>query len=244
MVYCLPEDIAGNWRALSLSPKPMSSALISKISYLDSHHRLFIALGAAALAFFLAPNPAFSSVHLAIVWITFALTVLLLAWITIFMAAPRDVLRLSALEDSSRWLLLVLVIIAALASLWVVIGILDTTSKQDPNHQRDILLSILSLASSWTLVHTVFTLRYAHLYYGDHPKQSERPTGLDFPGESEPDYLDFAYFSFVIGMTSQVSDVAIRSKVMRRAALAHGVVSFVFNAFIISLTIGSLSGLI
>ena len=105
-------------------------------------------------------------------------------------------------------------------------------------------LAILSIVCSWGLVHTVFTLRYAHLFYGDDPTQTKRPGGLDFPHEPEPDYLDFAYFSFVIGMTSQVSDVAIGSKPMRRPALVHGVLSFLFNTIIIALTISGLAGVL
>ena len=228
------------------------SSLLRKISRFDSNYRLFISLGVAALTFALlyyrAPKPFFTSTHLSmyltIVWVTFSVTVLLLAWTTIFTAHPRDLRRFSSMEDSSRTLILVLVVIAAIASLFAVIDVLDSTSKTDPHHQQSILLSILAVASSWTLVHTVFTLRYAHLYYGDDPHQTKRPGGLEFPSDSEPDYLDFAYFSFVIGMTSQVSDVAISSKDMRRAALLHGILSFAFNAIIIALTIGGVSGLI
>lgn len=108
------------------------------------------------------------------------------------------------------------------------------------NHDLHVTLAAITVASSWLLVHSVFTLRYAHLYYGDDRKQTKHPGGLDFPHEPEPDYLDFAYFSFVIGMTSQVSDVAIGSKQMRRAALAHGVLSFLFNTIIIALTVSGL----
>ena len=90
----------------------------------------------------------------------------------------------------------------------------------------------------------MFTLRYAHLYYGNRSSKNQRPGGLDFPHEDEPDYLDFAYFSFVIGMTSQVSDVAIGSRTIRRTALVHGLLSFGFNAIIIALTISGLSAML
>ena len=104
-----------------------------------------------------------------------------------------------------------------------------------------ILVSVLAVICSWFLVHTVFIFRYAHIYYGS----GDKPVGgLDFPGDDEPDYLDFAYFSFIIGMTSQVSDVDITSSVMRRLALLHGILSFFFNAVIIALSINIISGLI
>ena len=132
-------------------------------------------------------------------------------------------------------------IVAAIASLYAVIVLLDSTDKNGPEWPQNRLLAISAIASAWLLVHTVFTLRYAHLYYGNDIKQRRNRGGLDFPNDSEPDYLDFAYFSFVIGMTSQVSDVSISSKPMRRTALVHGVLSFGFNAIIIALTVGGLS---
>lgn len=225
----------------------MPASLLQKISHFDSSHRLYTALsvaGVVMVALRSAPGPFWTSMHGIIIWVSFALTVLLLAWITIFLAHPRDLPRFSRLEDSSRTLMLVFVLAAAVASLFAVIDVLGSIKKDDTNHALYVLLPILAVASSWSLVHTVFTLRYAHLYYGNDARQTKPPGGLDFPHETEPDYLDFAYFSFVIGMTSQVSDVAIGSKAMRRVALAHGVLSFVFNAIIIALTISGLSGLI
>ena len=226
----------------------MPFTLLQKISHFDSNHRLIISSGVAVLTscliFFFAPAPFFTSMHLTLIWVAFALTVLLLAWTTIFVAHPRDLPLLSRMEDSGRTLILLFVVVAAVASLFAVIDVLDSTNKLDPDRPRNTALAIFAVASSWSLVHTVFTLRYAHLYYGDDPNQTKRPGGLDFPHDPEPDYLDFAYFSFVIGMTSQVSDVAVGSKPMRRTALGHGVLSFVFNAIIIALTISGVSGLI
>ena len=87
---------------------------------------------------------------------------------------------------------------------------------------------------SWAFIHTIFSLHYAHEFYGE----SGAVGGLAFPGgETEPDYWDFVYFSFVIGMTSQVSDVGITNREIRRTAAAHGVVSFFFNAALLALTV-------
>jgi len=92
------------------------------------------------------------------------------------------------------------------------------------------------------LIHTSFTLRYAHIFYGDHEtKPNMHAGGLDFPGDALPDYLDFAYFSFVLGMTFQVSDVQITSRRFRRLALLHGMISFVFDTTMIALTINILA---
>ena len=109
-----------------------------------------------------------------------------------------------------------------------------------------LLLAATTVVSSWCLIHTVFAMHYAHGYYHD---EDEGPGfssagGLEFPNEKEPDFLDFAYFSFVIGMTCQVSDVQVSSKGMRRLALLHGLLSFLFNTVILALSINLASGLL
>ncbi|SOD91871.1 DUF1345 domain-containing protein [Spirosoma fluviale] len=219
----------------------MSTHPLHSVARLDSQHRLAIGLFTAVVAYFAVPGKFSVAAHLTIVWITFAVTILTLMWTSIGITHPRDLPKLSSLEDSSRTLILLFVIVAAVASLFAVIELLDSTNKNAPEWSRNRLLAISAIASAWTLVHTVFTLRYAHMYYGNDKQQKTHPGGLDFPNENEPDYLDFAYFSFVIGMTSQVSDVAISSKPMRRTALVHGVLSFGFNAIIIALTVGGLA---
>lgn len=214
--------------------------LFRKISRFDTSHRVPLALAVALIAFVVAPDRFQGSARLSLIWVAFALTSLVLMWLSILIAHPRDLPYISRIEDSSRALISVFVISAAVASLFAVVDLLD--SMTDKNRMQNTILAVLSVASAWILVHTLFTLRYAHLFYGDDPKQTGRPGGLAFPNDNEPDYLDFAYFSFVIGMTSQVSDVAITSKRIRRAALVHGVLSFLFNTIIIALTVGGLSG--
>jgi uncharacterized membrane protein len=97
---------------------------------------------------------------------------------------------------------------------------------------------------SWIMVHSIYTFHYAHMYYNDHkiiPGQDAY--GLEFPGDAKPDYIDFAYFSFVIGCTFQVSDVEISSPRIRRVVLLHGLLSFALNTFVIALTINLIAGL-
>jgi uncharacterized membrane protein len=90
---------------------------------------------------------------------------------------------------------------------------------------------------SWAFIHTIFALHYAHEFY------DVTAGGLAFPqGSADPDYWDFVYFSFVIGMTSQVSDVAVTSKELRRIVTAHGMLSFVFNAALLALTVNLAAG--
>jgi uncharacterized membrane protein len=101
---------------------------------------------------------------------------------------------------------------------------------------------VATILLSWTFIHMMFALHYAHEFYGE----DEGPAGgLAFPGGDErPDYWDFVYFAFVIGMTSQVSDVAVTSREIRRTVTAHGIVSFVFNVALLALTINIASGVL
>jgi len=96
----------------------------------------------------------------------------------------------------------------------------------------------------WLLIHTMFSFRYAHLYYRDWDRDQESDRGLTFPGNEEPNYADLAYFSFVIGMTFQVSDVQITSRMIRRAVLAQGVISYAYSTAIIALVVNIVSGLL
>lgn len=105
-----------------------------------------------------------------------------------------------------------------------------------------MIFSILTVFTSWTLVHSIYTLRYAHIFYGSEAGD-EALGGLDFPDQEKPDYLDFAYFSFTIGMCFQTSDVSITSRRLRRLVLLHSVVSFGFNLAILGLSINMVSSL-
>jgi uncharacterized membrane protein len=105
------------------------------------------------------------------------------------------------------------------------------------------VLAGLTLLLSWLFTHTLFAVHYAHAFYTD--QAADCPPGLMFPGKQEdPDYWDFLYFSFVIGMTSQTSDVQVSSRPWRRLALAHGLLSFLFNAVVLALCINLLAGLL
>lgn len=102
------------------------------------------------------------------------------------------------------------------------------------------LLSVSTIVLVWVFVNTMFTLHYAHDFYG---QRDPALAGLQFPGREEPDYWDFMYFAFVLGMTFQVSDVQISSRALRRIALLHSVLAFFFNVVIIALTVNIIAGL-
>ncbi|WP_138485423.1 DUF1345 domain-containing protein [Dyadobacter bucti] len=218
------------------------------INRLDAHHKLYIALAAGLIVFFLALGTFSKPVHIMITWLAYCVTSLVLSWTTILSSHPAEVKHEVHAQDSSRTLIFLFAVAAAFVSLFAILILLQGSGQQSKSDLTGhILLSLGSVISSWWLVHTTFTLRYAHLYYcnieHDHKGKNQKPGGLEFPNEKEPDYLDFTYFSFVIGMTFQVSDVQITSKRVRRLALMHGVLAFAFNTVIVALSINIVSGL-
>ena len=104
---------------------------------------------------------------------------------------------------------------------------------------RHVALATVTVVSSWLLVHTMMALHYAHVFYCpcEGSTDDSHSVGVTFPEEEEPDFLDFAYFSFVIGMTCQVSDVQVTAARMRRIVLLHSLLSFAFNTVILAFSI-------
>lgn len=214
---------------------------------LDAHYRLIISLTVAAIVYFCS-SKALTIPELGLAcWIGCASTVIVLDWIVILTSHPMEVSKIAKLQDSSRSFLFAFIITASLVSLVAIIFLLKSgkgISEADKNEH--IALAISAVAVSWWLVHTVFTLKYAHMYY-DTSTDAGKPLkvgGLEFPDTKEPDYLDFVYFAFVVGMTFQVSDVVITHRKIRHACLAHGVISFAFNTAIVALSINVISGLV
>jgi uncharacterized membrane protein len=142
--------------------------------------------------------------------------------------------RRARLQDEGQAVILMLTAVAALASLGAIFALL--ASSGGGNRQPvDLLLATVTILLSWGFTHVMFALHYAHEYYD---ASGGTPGGLEFPGgEREPDYWDFVYFSFVIGMTSQVSDVMVSCQPIRRIVTLHGMISFIFNAALLALTV-------
>jgi uncharacterized membrane protein len=175
-------------------------------------------------------------------------TRLLLAWdlaVAVFLASAVQLMRgatvrqiraRAAQEDEGRFGILILTVAAAATSLIAIVAELAGTPAGDAaTHVRRLVLALLTILLSWAFVHVIFAFHYAHDFYAE--DGGRRGAALQFPGGEDPDYWDFAYFSFVIGMTSQVSDVEIASKAMRRTATAHSITSFLFNMALLSLMI-------
>ncbi|GAB4093694.1 DUF1345 domain-containing protein [Flaviaesturariibacter terrae] len=180
-------------------------------------------------------------------WALFAWIVLSFSWLTIFSNNPRDAALIAREQDLSRLLTFVFVVGAAFISLFAIIALLQNLPTYTKRGLTlHIILAVIAVSCSWLLIHTLFTLRYAHLYYRPdaHVALENEGSGLRFPDGKHPDLLDFAYFSFVLGMTFQVSDVSITSREIRRLVLVHSMLSFVFNTVIVAFTINILSGII
>lgn len=192
---------------------------------------------AGTVGLFVAGVPAVRAIVLAFV----AAAAIFLLLIGIMFAHSRDVAAIRARarqEDQER-----------LNLLWITIGVSAVVLVSLVLELRagrgggiaELALAGAALALAWLFMNTMFALHYAHRYYGDDARR--RPLGgLAFPGEEDPDYWDFLYFSVVVGMTFQVSDVQVENRSLRRVVLIHGLVAFVFNVVILALSINVIAG--
>ena len=198
--------------------------------------RFCISLILAIIAFFVCSYLKLSSGNcFELGWIVFGISYLIQGVTTMLRIQSSQIKMHAKDEDLGVWLQFAIMIACCSISLFAVI--VWNGNETIPKLPR-VALFVTSVALSWFIVHLSFTFRYAHLYYGDlNQKYSKHAQGLDFPEEEHPDYLDFAYYSYTIGMTFQVSDVTIKTKGLRRLTLIHSLLSFVFNTILVALTI-------
>ena len=219
--------------------------LLRAVTFLGTFHRYGISVACGVAVAVITCSRAPFAAEALVGWDGFALAMIGLAWVRIFTSSPAVVVRVADLEHASRLILLAVVLGGACSSLGAVAFLLTKKSSQHTHAvPASALLAAGTVVCSWMLVHTMLTMHYAYLYYRtpNSRRVQVNPRGLNFPGHGEPDYLDFAYFSFVIGMTSQVSDVTIGSREIRRWALLHGLIAFAFNAAILGLSVNVISG--
>jgi uncharacterized membrane protein len=167
-------------------------------------------------------------------WITAAAVFLIWTWSAIWPLDAHDTARLAQREDPSRAARDLVLLIAAVGALVTVALVVFRAHQNGPVRT---VLGVGCVALSWAVLHTVMTLRYARLYYAN-PKG-----GLDFKQEADPTFRDFAYVAFTIGMTFQVSDTDVQKAAIRATVLRHALISFVFGAVIIAVTINLVAGL-
>jgi uncharacterized membrane protein len=174
----------------------------------------------------------------AIGWDAGALTFLVWTWLTIGPMSAEDTASHATGEDPSRPVSDVLLIAAAVVSLGAV-GIVLVQASSQQGAAQDLLagLGLATVALSWLVVHTVYTLQYARLYYSDDPG------GVDFNQTAPPRYGDFAYLSLTMGMTFQVSDTDLQTSTIRATALRQALLSYLFGVVIVATTINLIASL-
>lgn len=179
-----------------------------------------------------------------IAWDSFCIALISVSWVLFFKTTSDELCDLVEQQDDGLKVIFTIVLIAVCFSLFGSLLLLNIKGESTSNKVVHAIVSLSPVVLSWFLLHTTFATRYAHLYH-DHNKlkTGSQVGGINFPGKEEPDYVDFAYFSFVIGMTFQVSDTQITSRAVRRFVLMHSLISFVFNTVIVALTINSIAGL-
>jgi len=226
----------------------MKAERFSWIKKLKALHKVGLCLAIALLVFFIIPGGTVDPLsHVMIGWLIFSLVILTIDWLVFYTTSSKQIRKQAQVEDGSRFIIFTIVLVATLASLLAVGSLL--VQEKDAHRFLHIAVAVPSMLFSWLLVHTIFTVRYAHLYYGDHKEKENAPArGLDFPDEEStpndnPDFIDFAYFSFIIGMTFQVSDVQVTSRRLRRLVLMHSLIAFGYNTVLVALTINTLAGL-
>ena len=195
--------------------------------------RLFIAALIGLIVIVLSPAQWSLATRLLVGWDVGMTIYLIAAYHLVATGDEKRMRRWAAVEDEGRFGILFLTVAAALASLGAIVALLESTHG-GTRDATQLVMATLTILLSWAFIHTIFAFHYAHEYYGEH---GGKQSGLSFPGDEPPDYWDFVYFSFVIGMTSQVSDVAATTRGVRRTVAAHGIVSFLFNAALLALTV-------
>jgi uncharacterized membrane protein len=212
---------------------------------LAGHKRTFASAAVGAASFFLLPARWGARTDAVVAWDIGALAFLLLI-ILLFSTASAGSMEANAeAQQEGEWTLFWLVVAGAAVSFAAILG--EFGSMRDAaagTRGFKVALVAATLLLSWLLTHGVFGLRYAHEFYTRTDRAGDLDKGLEFPGGALPDYWDFFYFSLVLGMTFQVSDVQITSRKLRRLATLHGLLGFLFNTVIVALTVNLASGLL
>jgi uncharacterized membrane protein len=199
--------------------------------------RLAVAAGVGAAGGLAAGLLAPATLAALLAWDLTALTHLLLTWPAIWKLHPEQTRRHASAEDNTQGWTDALLLSAALASLLGLILLLVGSSRTGGTRIGYLSVGFGGVLLSWTLVHTLFTLRYARLYY------DEEDGGVNFNQQDPPAYSDFAYLAFTVAMTFQVSDTALTNRQMRATALRHALISYLFGAVIVAMTVNLLAGL-
>lgn len=204
--------------------------------YISASYRLLLITVVGIASFFMLSSIPSIMVRIAISWIIASSLYVLSTFLMMHFSTQENIAHLSEKEDDGAVFILLITLLGSVTSLVVIVMIMtDIKSLMISDTAKEIGLVLLTYISSWFLIHTAFTLHYAHVYYQDYEKTKEPP--LIFPSTLKPNYIDFFYFSMVLGMTCQTADVNIASTRMRYLAMIQGLTAFVFNTTLLVLTI-------
>ncbi len=198
---------------------------------------------------FLLPPEWRTNTRLLIAWNSGTFLYFVLAGMMVAAGSHEAITRRAESQDEGRFAILIFTTLAAAAAFGAIVAQLGSL-KDAKGLMKDLHVALASatIVSAWALIHLMFALHYAHEYVIERAAEKSKPAkergGLIFPGTQAPDYLDFLYFSYVIGVACQTADVEISSPEMRRIALVHGVLAFFFNSAVLALTINIAAGLI
>ncbi|MBC7621463.1 MAG: DUF1345 domain-containing protein [Candidatus Saccharibacteria bacterium] len=214
------------------------------LSSTSGHQRLVYAL-IVGVAVALLPLPMSWMTRALLAWSASACLFVVLAWWLVWVSDAARTREHAQSQDQPS----VLIFVVLLASVFACTGAIAVMQHQVEDLSAvarlgHLALSMLALALSWLLMQTIFAFRYAHLFYPRDLPGKTHSGGLEFPGKQPPDYFDFLYYAYVVGMTSQVSDVVVTSRKMRHLTLLHSVTSFAFNMLVLALSINVMSGAI
>jgi len=194
---------------------------------------------AGACAGALATLPGSWQIGTLVGWDVAAAVYVAWTWTTIWRRDAAATAHLALREDPGRATADALLLVASVASV-LAVGLVITAGRAGGSGARDVraALTVVSVALSWTVVQTVFTSRYARLYYS-HPAG-----GIDFNQQAPPRFSDFAYLTFTVGMTFQISDTNLETPTLRATVLRHALLSYLLGAVILATTINLVSGLL
>jgi uncharacterized membrane protein len=208
------------------------------------HRRVFVALAVVIVVYLIIPPGVSGRTRLIVAWDAGVVTVLSSIAHLFLTRGSAQMPALAEAQEDGQWTIFWVTFLVSMVSFFAVTtelaGLKDLTGEQ---RTLRITFVAATIILSWLLTHVVFAIRYAHEWY-DSDDDLELRRGLQFPGADDPDYMDFLYFSIVLGMTFQVSDVQITARGLRRLATLHGLISFLYNTVIVALTVNIAAGLL
>jgi uncharacterized membrane protein len=207
--------------------------------------RLVIAISLSVVAYLITPHMKSHLLRLLIAWNVGTWIEIVMTWWIILRSNSRTTKVRASGNDPGRFIVHVIVLFSAALSLVASIALMRERGAKAENQILWWIVCLAGVGGSWVLNHTSWTLRYARMYYRRTRRNGEERVvgGLAFPGDQEPDDLDFAYFAFTIGSCFQTSDIGITSRSIRRVALVHAVQSFAYNTTVIAFMLNAMFSL-